>query len=319
MPRAAASELVRRLRALRSTRLGRALVAALCGSLVFLAAAITLHHARGVVRRMPAYRLGPKSVVFVDLPAFVDERMRAALSRSLAETWPAGGPSGPSTFDLLLERRLREAIAASAMVRDVLDVDVRFPAEVRVRASLRTPIARFRARWPDRRPGSPATVTLPVDGDGVVLDPETYSGFLSQRRTVLVTGVEAVCPGIGRRWADSKEQVAEGLSAARIANRLNQEMLGLGSPKVDQVDVSGFPATPRTRMKGEVTLVLSDGRTVQWGRTERDLSGVTHEDGYDVKRDRLLDLLATRTAGDRRALDVRFPPQLRDLGLRSDP
>ena len=122
----------------------------------------------------------------------------------------------------------------------------------------------------------------------------------------------------GRRWTDTKEQVAEGLAAARVANRLNEELIGLAAPKVEAVDVAGFPATPRSRMKGEVVLMLSDGRTVQWGRTERDLTGVTREDPYDVKRDRLLDLLATRPVTDRRPLDVRFPAGLRDVGLRSD-
>jgi hypothetical protein len=188
---------------------------------------------------------------------------------------------------------------------------------VRVRATLRVPLALFRAKWPDRQPGSPSSVVLPLDADGVVLTPSTYAGFLMRHRAVLVTGVEATCPGIGRLWSDSKEQVAEGLSAVRVANRLNAEMIGLGAPRIDVADVAGFPATPRTRMRGEVAFILSDGRVVQWGRTERDLTGVTREDGYEVKRDRLLDLLATRSINDRRQLDVRFPPNLPDLRLRT--
>jgi hypothetical protein len=99
---------------------------------------------------------------------------------------------------------------------------------------------------------------------------------------------------------------------------LNAELIGLVAPKVASVDVTGFPASPRSRMRGEVVLLLSDGRTVQWGRTDRDLSGVTREDAFDVKRDRLMDLLASRPVSDRRPLDVRFPQNLRDLGLRSD-
>lgn len=317
MPRAPAPDPIRRLSALRATRTGRVLQGALVGAVALLVGASAVQRARSVVHRMPLYRLGPSSLAFVDLPATADERMRADLVAWTRERWPADPARRPSLFHPSLDRRLREILVGNPMVRDVLDVDVRFPGDVRVRATLRTPLARFVARMPDRR-GSTASFTLPVDGDGVVLHPDTYAGFLTEHRAVLVRGVEALCPGIGLRWADSKEQVAEGLSAARVANRLNQEFLGLGAPKVEEVDVSGFPATPRTRMKGEVVFVLSDGRTVQWGRTERDLHGVTREDGYDTKRDRLMDLLATRGVRDRRPLDVRFPPSLRDVSLRAD-
>ena len=311
--------LATRLLALLSTRTGRGLTWGLGAALTLLVCAVAVRQARVAVARMPAYRLGPEAVTFVDLPTHVDDRMAGALRDGLAALWPAEPARRPCTFDPALDRRLRELLAAHPMIREVVDVDVRFPAEVRVRATVRTPLACFKARWPDaRRGGAPSYVPLPVDNDGVVLDPDTYAPFLKQHRAVLVTGVDALCPGIGRRWTDTKEQVAEGLAAARVANRLNQELIGLTAPKVDAVDVAGFPATPRSRMKGEVVLLLSDGRSVQWGRTERDLTGVTREDPYDVKRDRLLDLLATRPVSDRRLLDVRSPPGLRELGLRSD-
>lgn len=311
----AAPSPVARLRALSATRTGRALSFGVLASLTLLGCALVARQARVAVARMPAYRLGPESVRFVDLPAHVDERMAGALRDGLAAAWPAETWRRPCTFDPALDRRLRELLAAHPMIREVLDVDVRFPAEVRVRATVRLPLARFQARWPDpRRPGGSTTVVLPVDAEGVVLAPDTYAGFLAAHQAVLVTGVEAVCPGIGRRFTDTKEQVAEGLAAARVANRLNQDLLGLATPRVESVDVAGFPATPRSRMKGEVVLLLSDGRTVQWGRTERAASEVTREDPFDVKRDRLLDLLATRPVADRRPLDVRFPPGQRDMG-----
>jgi len=310
---------VSRLVALGSSRTGRALAWALGGALTLLLCALVVRQARVAVARMPAYRLGPEAVAFVDLPSHVDDRMAGALRDGLAALWPAELARRPCTFDPALDRRLRELLAAHPMIREIVDVDVRFPAEVRVRATVRTPLACFQARWSDeRRSGAPTYVPLPVDNDGVVLEPDTYAPFLKVHRAVTVTGVEARCPGVGRRWTDTKEQVAEGLAAARVANRLNEELIGLAAPKVEAVDVAGFPATPRSRMKGEVVLMLSDGRTVQWGRTERDLTGVTREDPYDVKRDRLLDLLATRPVTDRRPLDVRFPAGLRDVGLRSD-
>jgi hypothetical protein len=315
----APTDVLRRLDALRKTRTGRALVAGLAASLGLLAGAVVVRHARVAAYRMPTYRIAPEAVQFIDLPREADERMRMDLSAQVAAMWPTPVSARPSIFDASIDRRLREILVGSPMIREVLDVEVRYPAEVRVRATLRTPLARFRAKWPNGKPGLLSTIVLPLDEDGVVLQPDTYARFLAEHRAVLVTGVEAMCPGLGHRWTDSKDQVVEGLAAARVANRLNAEMVGLGAPRVEMVDVANFPAMLRTRMKGEVVLVLNDGRVVQWGRTERDLVGVTHEDGYDVKRDRLLDLLATRSINDGRPLDVRFPTNQRDLGLRSEP
>jgi len=295
-----------RMRALLSTRTGRALRGALVGAVALLVASLVVRQARAAVHRMPAYRIQAKDLVFVDLPPIVDDRMKMGLVEALGPVWPPV-EQAPCTYDAGLDRRLRQLLGAHPMVRDVLDVDVRYPTQVRVRATIRTPLARFRARATLASGKGTGLVDVPVDGDGVVLHPAVYAPFLADRRAVLVTGVEALCPGVGRRWLDSQEQVAEGLAAARVANLLNSELSSVSAPKVEVVDVSGFPATPKQRARGEVVLGLSDGRRVQWGRTERNLSDVTREDPYEVKRDRLVDLLEARPVGDRRELDVRFP------------
>lgn len=311
---------IARLSALFATGLGRVLGFGLAASLVLLLSAFAVRAARAAVTRSPAYRISPAAVAFVDLPVHVDPTMREALREGLRSIWPAQPSALPNVFHADLDRRVRSLVAAHPMVREVADVDVRFPGEVRVRATVRTPLARFEARLADPRRGAPPQrVVVPVDGEAVVLDPVVYADFLGAHRTVLVTGVETLCPGVGRRFVDGRDQVAEGLFAAKTAHRWNAETLGRSLPRVDVVDVAGFPASPRTRMRGEVVFVLSDGRTVQWGRTERDLAGVTREDPYGVKRDRLIDLLRTRPAADRRPLDVRFPPALRDLSIRPDP
>lgn len=301
-----------RIAALFATPIGRALKTTLVGALAFLVLSVVVRQARAAVHRIPTYRIEADDVAFVDLPSFVDERIRAGLRLALCDLFPDDPKRLPSLYDADAERRLREMLSAHPMIREISDIDVRYPSEVRVHATVRAPLARFRARVGRDRAGQALWIEVPVDPEGVVLDPDTYGPMLAARHFVRVTGVDASCPGIGRRWSDVlPEQVAEGLSAARVANRLNEEMTIPRAPRVDEVDVSAFPASPKNRGRGEVVFKLSDGRRVQWGRTERDLSGVSHEDGYDVKRERLIDLLEARDASDRRELDVRFPPTRR--------
>src|SRR2546423_1793369 len=104
MPRKA-SEFARRLAALLRTRLGHLLVFAFSASLLLLAASVVVEHARMMARRLPCYRLTPSSVVFLDLPPYVDERMRLDLVRGIAASWPDERTSRPSTFDPSLDRR----------------------------------------------------------------------------------------------------------------------------------------------------------------------------------------------------------------------
>ncbi len=310
-PPPADAPLSARARALFATGVGRTLRTVLVGALAFLVLSVVVRQARAAVHRIPTYRIDPGDVTFVDLPSFVDPTMRGGLRDALTELWPEDPSKLPSLYDVNLDRRLRELLGAHPMLRGIEDIDVRYPSEVRVHATVRLPLARFLARVGNDRRGSPVLVERPVDVDGIVLPPETYGPILHDRHFVLVTGVDALCPGVGRRWSDRLEQVAEGLAAAQVANRLNEDVTIPGAPRVEVVDVSAFPATPKNRGRGEVVFVLGDGRRVQWGRTERDLSGVVREDGYDVKRDRLLDLLQARPATDRRDLDVRFPPSNR--------
>jgi hypothetical protein len=185
---------------------------------------------------------------------------------------------------------------------------VRYPGEVRVRAEIRAPVALLRTQVPVRAPGRDTrfdAMDVPVSGDGVVLPEAPYRRFLAERRPVVVFGVRARFPGWHRRWDDTDEQVREAIEAARVANRLNDEILS-HEVRVERVDVSGFPAPPRRRKQGEVVLFLSDGRRVQWGRTERDVGSAPREEPYAVKRDRLLELLDDPAAARRPELEVRF-------------
>jgi len=283
--------------------LGASLSKCLAAAVAVLLLAVVVRKARAGVERLEPYRLRAEDVVFAGLTTSVDDDMRRGLEAFLPPVWPR---TEPSVFSRGVESRLRDALAHHPMIREVGDVEVRFPREVRVRATVRTPLAAFRTRL-CAADGAPVECDVPVDGDGIVLDPTTYATFVASHDVVRVLGVRAGCPAVGRPWLDSDEQAEEGLAAARAANRLNADRLSTRMPKVVAVDVLGFPAPPSRRARGEVLLVLEDGRLVQWGRTDRDLAGAPHEDGYDVKRDRLLSLLSAPEARLRRELDVRFP------------
>lgn len=308
MPRAknpsAASDAGRRerLSTLFGTPFGRGLRRALVVAVGILAASLVVRQARAAVVRMAAYRIGPADVAFVDLPPVVDARMREGLVAALPPVWPA---EGASIYAPGLEASVRDVLRGHPMVREVIDVEARFPRQVRARVAVRTPLAAIHLRYvlADRRI---LEGDVPVDADGVVLDPEVYAGFLAAKEMVRVDGIRSGCPAVGQRWIDSDEQVDEALAAARVANRLNSERASIRAPRVERVDVSGFPAPPRLRLKGEVVFFLEDGRRVQWGRTERSLAGVSKEDGYDVKRARLMDLLADPARASAVELDVRF-------------
>jgi hypothetical protein len=296
-----------RLATVLGTRGGRALRVAMAASAALLVLTLVLRQARAAADRTPACRLELATPVFLDLPRWVDDDMRAMLEApALLARLRAPGTPMPSLrlYDPAVERRIAQVLTRHPMVESVGEVEVRYPSEVRVRAGVRAPIALVRARVP-RADGTAPEADVPIAPDGVVLPYAPYARFLAERRPVVVHGVRARNPGVARRWDDSDEQVREAIEAARVANRLNQELLLPHTVRVDAVDVSGFPAPPRKRRQGEVVFVLSDGRRVQWGRTERDLASVTREDGYEVKRDRLLDLIEEPRFSRRAELDVR--------------
>jgi hypothetical protein len=298
-----------RLGALYRSRTGRVLRTTLVASTALLATALVLRQARAAVDRLPGCRLGTARPAFLDLPAWVDEGMRARLEApgilDALRRLPGGRPAPPVlVFDAGAEHLVAEAFARHPMVQSVSEVEIRFPREVRLRATLRAPVARFRADVSVAN-GRSETRDVPVASDGVALPEAPYARFLADRLSVTVLGVRARYPGPGRRWEDTDEQVREAIEAARVANRLNDELL-LRDLRVAFVDVERFPAPPRRRRQGEVVFLLSDGRRLQWGRTERDAQAVPREDSYAVKRERLLDLVEEPRSAHPKELDVRF-------------
>ena len=285
-----------------ATPVGGILGRALLTSVAILAVSLVVRQARAAVIRMPTYRIGTDDVVFVDLGAVVDASMRDGLVSSLPGSWPV---EGPSMFAAGIETTVRDLLRGHPMVREVVDVELRYPRSIRARVAIRTPLAAFHVRYLGLD-GRPADGVVPLDAEGIVLDPSVYASFLATKDVVRVDGIRSGCPAVGQRWIDSDEQVEEALAASRIANRLNAERSAIRCPRVEIVDVSGFPAPGNLRLRGEVILRLEDGRSIQWGRTERSSGSVAREDGYDVKRTRLIDLLSDPAAAKMPVLDVRF-------------
>lgn len=285
-----------RSRALAGSPAGRLLVRVSAFAALLLVTGMVMRQARAQAYRLADYRLGPASVVYEDLPGWVDAPLRAVLTdRALL-------PIHISVFDPLAEAHVRAVLSRHPLVRRVTQVRVIYPRRVAVQVVLRTP-ACFVETPVKHADGRPFLMLLSTDGHP--LDERCYEGFLALKPTLpVVSGVEISQPPVpGVPWDNLREQVAEGLASAQVAERLARD-LGWGrSRHVARIDVSRFPARDR-REGGEVLLGLSDGTLVEWGRTERDLVGAVEEDGYETKMRRLSLAL---TLGQTRKIDVRYP------------
>lgn len=291
--------LLLRSRRLAGSPVGRALVRLSAVAAVLLVTGMVMRQARAQAFRLPDYRLNAASVVFEDLPAWADSRIRAELLDA------AHLPIKTSVFDPGAEEHVRTIVSRHPLVRKVHEVRVLYPRRVALKVALRLPACFVEAPFA-RADGRRAFLLLSTDGQR--LDERCYEGYLAQRpRLPLLTGVEhSQLPVPGVPWDNLKEQVAEGLAAARVGEQLARDLSWGSAMSLARIDVSRFPSRGR-REGGEVLLLLSDGHgegvVVEWGRTERDLRGAVEEDTYETKKRRLKMAL---DQGQRR-IDVRFP------------
>jgi hypothetical protein len=275
------------------TPVGRVLLRTLVGAAAFLVVVLVARQARAQAYRLKPYRLTAHSIRFADLPEWAD----APILRALGD--PRHLRLSVSVFDPAAEDRIREALAAHPMVREVRSVQVQYPDRAIARLRLRTPLARVEVG----RPGGGAFEW--ISDDGHLLDPVPYRGWFRRVRTALplVVGVRARPPRLGEAWVDREEQVLEALEAARTAGRLWRDLNG--RILVSTIDVARFPARPEERAEGEVRFQLADGRVVDWGRTDRDLAE-GGEDEYDLKLVRLRAHLDEPALKSSRKIDVRY-------------
>ena len=302
MPRAQPTpSLAIRYRALAGSPLGRVLARLAMLSALILVGGVVMRQARAQAYRLPELRLGPASIVFDGLPPWADARIRSVLQHKPFL------PLDVSVFDPRVEERVRAVLGRHPLVRRVNDVRVLYPRTVCVKVTLREPacfVQTYR-KGPDGKP-----LLMLLSHDAQRLDEYCYAGYLAQRPPLpVLTGVDRGSgPTAGVPWDNMKEQVAEGLEAARVADRLARELAWGRTRWVARIDVSRFPS-PGNRLVGEVALVLSDGTLVDWGRTERDLLGGQEEEGYERKMLRLSEALALPSTPGRpkKRIDVRFP------------
>jgi hypothetical protein len=283
----------RRLHALWGTPLGRWLARAAAAAVVLLVLGLVVRQARAQAYRLPAYRLGPTAVRFVDLPSWADGDLLAALAD------PRRLRVDVSVFDPRAEARIRDVVSRHPIVREVRRVVVEYPNRAAVSVRLRVPVALVaRGSGDDER-------YEVLSDDQHRIDPRPYRRWFAERGATLpvLTGVRSRPPPVGEAWQDREEQVAEGLEAARVAARLYRDLAG--RVVVARIDVTRFPSRPEARAEGEVRFHLADGRVVEWGRTDRDPAEAS-EDAYAVKVRRLEAWLQDEALRARRRLDVRY-------------
>ncbi len=302
MPRAQPTpSLAIRYRALAGSPLGRILARLAMFSALVLIGGVVMRQARAQAYRLPDLRLGPESIAFDGLPLWADARIRAVLQHKPLL------PLDISVFDPGVEARVRAVLGRHPLVRRVDDVRVLYPRTVRVRVTLREP-ACFVQTHRKGSDGKPLLMLLSHDAQR--LDERCYAGYLAQRTPLpVLVGVDRGSgPTPGVPWDNMKEQVSEGLEAARVADRLARDLAWGRTRWVVRIDVSRFPS-PGNRLAGEVALLLSDGTLVDWGRTERDLRGAQEEEGYERKMWRLQAALpsASPPGRPRQRIDVRYP------------
>jgi len=273
--------------------LGRWLLRGLGLAVLVLVGGVVVRQARARAFRLQNYRLGPESLHYVGLHPGLGPEVEASLKQVRFAV---------SVFDADAETRVRQAVARHPLVGAVRSVEIRYPDRIDVSVVVRQPAAWFRTRDASGRRG-----LLLVSTDGRLLDHESYAYYLDRPRSPLpeVEGVRAAPPKLyGQAWEDLPEQVAEGLSAARVAEWLYRDFNG--TLYVNRIDVSRFPAPPDRRRQGEVRLHLHDGTVVEWGRTDRDVDGAAGEDSYATKQARLETERARRGVRRAKRLDVRF-------------
>lgn len=297
-----------RLHALFESTTGRVLTRVTVGALLFLLAGIVMRQARAYTYRLDDFRVHQSEVAFVGLPDWVDGRMQWALQPSMFPKFSV------SIYDPRAEAAIRTHATRHPFVRDVDAVRVLYPNRAEVTPRLRVPVARVRV-WRDTAGNRQAERWHLLSDDGCLLPAQPYRNYLARLAYELpvLTGITEHAPrDPGEIWEDGRGRVAEGIAAARLAERIFRDFGGRVS--VVRVDVSRFPAAPSARVQGEVRLVLSCPpvvaggprvqRTVEWGRTERARDEVSREDSYAIKKERLMQALTqTRPA---KHIDVRF-------------
>lgn len=309
-----------RMHDLLDSTLGRVLVRVTACAILFLLAGIVMRQARAYTYRLDDFRVHEERVAFVGLPAWVDGRMQWALQPSMFPDFSV------SIYDPDAEAAVCAHAERHPFVREVEQVRVLYPNRAEVRPRLRVPVARVQV-WRAGAGKRQVQRWFLLSDDGCLLPAKPYAGYLARLpyELPILQGITEHAPDDpGEVWEDGSGRVAEGIAAARLAERIFRDTGGRVS--VVRVDVSRFPATPGARVRGEVQLLISCPparrgaarieRVVEWGRTDRARDDVTHEDDYRTKVERLV--AALTAPNPPRVLDVRWQRRFEAGGRTAD-
>jgi hypothetical protein len=210
--------------------------ASLCSAVV--GCYLLLGMARSYVASQDRFQIGIRDIELTPLPAWIHADLLADVQQL------ANLPNTLNTMDDGLSGTLRDAFGMHPWVREVVEVRVKRPSQVRVKLTYREPIAAVHTT---------RSVEI-VDRDGVLLpndtlpDPQSY---------VTITGVRSTPTGpAGTKWDDGAL-----LAGIVVADALSDQHRELG---ITTIDVNGF--RPNNASPGSIFLLTEHGTRVKWGR-----------------------------------------------------
>jgi hypothetical protein len=194
--------------------------------------------ARTYVNQQDRYRVSVREIEVTKPPMWI----RGDLLTEVQQL--AGLSEILNTLDENLAQDLHGAFAMHPWVREVVEVRVSRPSQIRVKLAYREPVAAVHT-----------TRSLEaVDRDGVLL-PDL--GAPGSQIYLTITGIRSTPTGpAGTEWDDAA--LAAGIS---VADALSPHHRNLG---ITTIDVSGF--RPGNTNPGSIFLITEAGTRVKWGR-----------------------------------------------------
>jgi hypothetical protein len=203
-----------------------------------IGAFLLLDKARSFVSTQDRFRVSTRDIEVTPLPVWIRCDLLAQVQQ-LSDL-----PDTLNTMDENVSYLVRDAFAMHPWVREVVEVRVRRPSQIRVKLEYREPIATVHT----------TRSVETVDRDGVLLP----GGMLSDPQLYpTITGVRSTPGGpAGTKWDDGA--LAAGIAVA-IAISPQHRTLG-----VTTIDVSSY--RPGNSNPGSISLLTEHGTRVKWGR-----------------------------------------------------
>lgn len=192
---------------------------------------------------LPRFRIDADRLVIDNRPEWLNESAATEVNRK------AFRAQAFSIFDPALTQRIKEDYEKDPWVLGVESVAKRFPNHVRVRLSLREPLAKVLQ----------PTGSFLLDRDGVVVEalPPESEGLYG--RLPLLKGVATAPPWRGKKWEDPAVKAA--IDILDVLSRTDF----LDKLTVLEADVTNYEGRV-DRKESEIVLVLPKKVRILWGR-----------------------------------------------------